>query len=119
MRLFYCLLKNARAPQDPTRVPLRKPRLPFKLHNSVSGRAQDRDKTNVVQETINLINALATQDYNQKHCAKEIKAMQDASQKSVDEMRAVRLENQSGEIPPGRNLRPRQLNKFLQRFPQP
>lgn len=119
MRLFYFLLKNSRAPQDPNKVPLMKPRLPFRLRDRVSGRGGDRERTSTVQETINLINSLTKHDYNQQHCQKEIQKLKEVTQKSYDEMIALKLENQSGEIPVGTTLRARQLNKYLARFPEP
>lgn len=119
MRLFYFLCKNARAPQDPKKVPLAKPRLPFRLRDKVSQKIDSREQASTIQETLNLITALGKHDFNEQHCQKEIEALRAAHQKQYDEMIALKLENQSEEVPVGNDLRSQHLNKYLKRFPGP
>lgn len=117
MRLFQFLCGNARAQQNIKKVPLRAPRLPFKLRNYVSGRKQGANHNQSTQEVINVMTALAKHDFNEQYCQTEIAKMKKASQADYAAYLAQEAERKSGKIVPGQNLKPMQLNKLLKKFP--
>lgn len=119
MRLFFALLKNARAPQDVQKVPLKVPRIPFGVRTKVSGRGTKRALLSTVQETVNLISALAKNDFKQQHCEEEINKLRKAHQESYEAWQETKRLNQALDIPVGSQLSVTQLNKYLKRFPEP
>lgn len=118
MRLFQCMC-NSRLPQNMLKVPLRQPRLPFKLRDRVSGRSTSSDKKTCVQETINVINALTKYEYNTQYCQKEIVELRRAHQAQYEAWLNKKEQAKSGTIEPGQNLTGVRLNKFLRKFPEP
>lgn len=119
MRIFQYLCKTARQPQNILKVPLKAPRLPLELRDSVSGRNKDLDKKTSVQEIINVLNKMCQHDFSTQHCQKEISDLRRASQSEYDAWMARKALAKSGEIELGQNLSGVRLNKFLKKFPQP
>lgn len=116
MRLFQFLCK-ARVPQDIKKVPLRAPRLPFKLRNCVSGRQQGIIRAESTQEVINVMSAMAKHDFNEQYCQNEIAKLKKAADADYKAYLAREKERKSGKIVPGKNLKPMQLNKILKKYP--
>lgn len=117
MRIFTALCRNCRRPQDPNRVPLAKPRLPFGLRDRVCTKKQKSGSAPALQEMQNLITKLAQNNYNQQFCKNEISDMQNANTTSYMEFLREKEENRAGKIKPGNQLNPVPLNKYLKRFP--
>lgn len=120
MRLFAMLCRS-RKPQNPKRVPLATPRLPFALRDRVSGSKIIKESTApALKEMQNLITKLSQNDWNQEFCKKEMKAMQEANTASYMNALKEKSENRMGVIKPGPQLDPIPLTKYLKgRFPIP
>lgn len=117
MRIFRALCKSSRAPQNPNKVPLAPPRLPFRLRDRVSSRSVKSNATPCVQELQNLITKLSQNEFNQQFCKKEIEALNKANSESYFSYVKEKSENRSGFIKPGPQLNSVPLNKYLKRFP--
>lgn len=104
-------------PQDPKKVPLARPRLPFALRDRVCTKKEKGGSAPALQEMQNLITKLTQNDYSEQFCQNEIKEMRDASTASYMEFLKQRDENRLGIIKPGPHLNPVPLNKYLKRFP--
>lgn len=118
MRIFRMLCgKGTQRPQNPNRVPLAKPRLPFALRDRVCTKKERGGVAPAIQEMQNLITKLAQNDWNQQFCQKEIISMRDANTESYMRFLKEREENRTGAIKPGQQLNPVPLNKYLKRFP--
>lgn len=120
MRLFTMLCRS-RKPQNPKRVPLATPRLPFALRDRVSGTKLNRDSSApALKEMQNLITKLSQNDWNQEFCRKEIADMQKANTESYLNALKETRENRMGVIKPGSQLDPIPLTKYLRsRYPIP
>lgn len=120
MRLFAMLCRS-RKPQNPKKVPLAVPRLPFALRDRVSGTKTTRESSApALKEMQNLITKLAHNDWNQEFCKKEIAAMQEANTASYLNALKEKKENRMGVIKPGPQLDPIPLTKYLKsRYPIP
>lgn len=114
MRLFNFLC--SRKPQNPFRVPLQAPRLPLKLRDKVRDSKAGSHTTTDTQEIINLLNALAKNDFNEKHCQKEIADLKRVQQTCFDEYKAKAAERKAEEIKVGTDLNSYQINKVLKKF---
>lgn len=117
MRIFQVLLKNKNAPQNPKRVPLAAPRLPFALRDRVSSKPGKTTNIPCHQELQNLISKLAQNDYNQVFCQKEVNDLRSAQNEAYLQFIKDRTERRTGEIKPGNELNPIPLNKYLKKFP--
>lgn len=118
MRIFQMLCKQgSRKPQNPNRVPLARPRLPFALRDRVCTKKDKGAVAPALQEMQNLITKLAQNDFSEQFCQNEIKAMRDANTASYMAFLKERDENRLGIIKPGLQLNPVPLNKYLKRFP--
>lgn len=115
MRLFHFLCK--RGLQNQFKVPLAAPRLPLKLRDKVRDSKDGARKLTDTQEVINLLNALAKNDFNQKHCQKEIDALKARNKECIDEERAQNADRRSANIKIGTDINSNQLNKLLKKFP--
>lgn len=117
MRIFQVLFRNKRAPQDPKRVPLSAPRLPFALSNRVCTKRERARDIPFQQELQNLMTKLAQNDFNQSFCQNEIKALEKAQIVSLEQYQNEKSERRIGEIKPGPTLKPIPMNKYLKNFP--
>lgn len=119
MRLFAMLCRNCRKPQNPRRVPLATPRLPFALRDRVSGTRIVRESSApAIKEMQMLISKLAQNDWNQEFCKKEAEAMRDANTASYMNYLKEKTDNRMGVIKPGAQLDPIPLTKYLRtRYP--
>lgn len=117
MRIFQALFKAKRAPQNPKRVPLSAPRLPFGLRNYVSTKKDNARDVPCQQQLQNLITKLAQNDFNQTFCQNEVEALSKAQIASFEQSNNERMERRIGEIKPGPTLKPIPLNKYLKKFP--
>lgn len=120
MRLFAILCRS-RKPQNPNRVPLATPRLPFTLRDRVSGTKTIKESSApAIKEMQNLITKLSQNDWNQEFCKKEIAAMNQANTASYMNALKEKRDNRMGIIKPGTQLDPIPLTKYLRsRFPIP
>lgn len=120
MRLFTMLCRSKK-PQNPKKVPLATPRLPFALRDRVSGSKIVRESTApALREMQILISKLSQNDWNQEFCKKEIAAMHEANTASYLNALKEKSENRMGVIKPGPQLDPIPLTKYLRgRFPIP
>lgn len=120
MRLFAMLCRS-RKPQNPKRVPLATPRLPFALRDRVSGSKTVRETSApALKEMQILISKLSQNNWNQEFCKKEITAMHEANTASYMNAVKEKNENRMGVIKPGSQLDPIPLTKYLRsRFPIP
>lgn len=120
MRLFAILCRS-RKPQNPNRVPLATPRLPFTLRDRVSGTKTIKESSApAIKEMQNLITKLSQNDWNQEFCKKEIVAMNQANTASYMNALKEKRDNRMGIIKPGTQLDPIPLTKYLRsRFPIP
>lgn len=118
MRLLHVLFKNARAPQDIRKVPLRAPRLELKLKNTVGNQFETNIDRPTLQATINVINALTKHEYNEELCQKEIVEVREAAAaaqaKFLEKKRSAKLDSI-----PGQKMSTYKMNKFLKKFPVP
>lgn len=117
MRIFQALFKNGKPPQNPKRVPLSAPRLPFRLRNHVSTKNEKGREVPCQQELQNLITKLQQNDFNQNFCQNEIEALNKAQTLSREQYYIEKSERRIGEIKPGPTLNPNPLNKYLRNFP--
>lgn len=117
MRLFSMLCKHSRRAQNPKKVPLAKPRLPFGLREYVSTKCEKTVTAPGIQEMQNLISKLAHNDYDQRFCTDEVKEMNKSFEASYQQFLKNKEENRKGVIRPGAKLNSVPLNKYLKRFP--
>lgn len=117
MRIFRALFKNKNAPQNPKRVPLAAPRLPFALRDRVSSKPRGTGNIPCHQELQNLISKLEQNEYNQSFCQKEINELNYAQKESHIQFLKDKAERRTGEIKPGQELNSVPLNKYLKKFP--
>lgn len=118
MRIFQALFKkNSRPPQNPKRVPLSAPRLPFGLKNKVSTRKDNARAAPCQQQLQDLLTKLEKNDFNQTLCQNEVEALSKAHAASYEQYCNERAERRIGEIKPGSTLNGIPLNKYLKKFP--
>lgn len=69
-----------------------------------------------LQEMSVVFAALKDNDFNEKHCAREIQALQKANIEAMNRAREDKLKN-SGQISTiGKDLNSKQLNRYLKKF---
>jgi len=120
MRLTSLLCrKRCRAPQKEELVPF-KEILPLKLNDSVSGKSEKSSETACLQEIALLFACFQKTDFNQSLCLKEIESLQNCHSQARLRVKAHKEMERKGIITAGaKKLNHTQLNRFLQRFPQP
>ncbi|XP_031619855.1 uncharacterized protein LOC116338608 [Contarinia nasturtii] len=117
MRIFQMLCAISRRPQNPYKVPLAKPRLPFRLKDKIRGKGAKLEMNQTVQQMQNLITKLAQNDYDQRFCADEIKLMNESARNSFQEYVKQKKENRAEHVKPGKDVNAIQVNKYLKKFP--
>lgn len=118
MRLFLALCKNARAPQNPDRVPF-KAMLPMKLNNTVSGKSDRQKEVPCLQELTILLASLKTNDFDESLCKREVETLRQTNIAYTQKRKLEKEATHRGIVSTGRTLSYRQLNKFMRGYPSP
>lgn len=82
----------------------------------MSGKVDSQVSVACLQEMSVVFAALKDNDFNEKHCAREIQALQKANIEAMNRAREDKLKN-SGQISTiGKDLNSKQLNRYLKKF---
>lgn len=117
MRLF-AVLQQFRGPQPLKKVPF-KALLPLRIRNYVSGKSDRTAEVPCLQELSVLFASMKNNDFNDAFCRQEIEHVQKAHVAHLNKRFADRQTFNRGVVSTGRDLTFRQLNKYLNGFPNP
>lgn len=112
------LLQQFRGPQQLNKVPF-KALLPLRIRNYVSGKSDRTAEVPCLQELSVLFASMKNNEFNDSFCRQEIEAVQKAHVAHLNKRFADRQTFNKGVVSTGRDLTFRQLNKYLNRFPNP
>jgi len=115
MRLPPTLLAS-RTPQREKIVPFQE-RLPLKLKNSVSGKADSTNDVACLQEMSIVFACLKNNDFNESLCSKELSTFQRCYKSFLDKKSDAKKVRDQGILTPGKNINSKQLNKLFKMHP--
>ncbi|XP_063701536.1 small ribosomal subunit protein mS37 [Culicoides brevitarsis] len=108
--------KRARLPQNVNRVPFAEV-LPLKLRDRVSGKGSRVSDVACVQEMTTMFACLKANEFNEAACTKEIDALSGCYTAFLEKKSKSKEDSRKGGIRTGKNLDPRELNRYLKKFP--